>query len=361
MKSIRLLAALLVPLSLSATGFKNYEVGPRATALAGAFVAGFSDPASIFYNPAAITGLEGTQFHLGGSFTSRSYSFSSPDFGGLAFDSERASFPLPSFAVTRRINRFLWAGLGFHAASSHEIAWPADRFNPLVYDARRLSFRAWRLTPALAVLGFGGVRALHALDVAPAQPGQGVEIGHERSEVIQDEPPLTEVPAVGDIEIATPIREPSGQIDHEGFALAAADEIRVAGAILGKKGRMHASPDDRRAERPEGFDQGFRPRRAPGHGADADEAGTPAGLPEAIGGERGRPAAQGRGQDDPGPMSRALEDRRDASQADGPVVVVGADERDPHRDVLGVSAGPGDPADQRPSHPASLAHRCQAA
>jgi long-chain fatty acid transport protein len=151
MRSIRLIAALLVPLSLAAEDFKNYEVGPRATALAGACVAGFFDPSSLFYNPASITGLEGTQLHLGGAYTSRTYAFSSSDCGGLALDSERASFPLASFAVTRRVNRFLWAGLGFCASTFHEIGWPTDRFNPLVYDARRFSLRTWTLTPTLAV------------------------------------------------------------------------------------------------------------------------------------------------------------------------------------------------------------------
>lgn len=151
MKPIRLIAALLVPLSFAAAQYKNDEIGPRATSLAGAFVAGFSDPTALFYNPAAITSLEGTQLHLGGAFTSRSFAFSSSDGGGLALDSARASFPLPSFAVTRRVNRFLWAGLGFHASTFHDIEWPVDRFNPLVYDARRFSLRTWTLTPTLAV------------------------------------------------------------------------------------------------------------------------------------------------------------------------------------------------------------------
>jgi long-chain fatty acid transport protein len=150
MKKFLLIMVLALPLMLAAAGFKNYEIGPRATALGGAFVAGFSDPTSIFYNPAAITGLEGTQFQLGSSFTSRQYSFSTTDFGGLTLESEKAPLLLPEFAVTRRLNRFLWAGVGFHSPTAHKVAWPVEQFNPLVYDARRLVRKTWTVTPALA-------------------------------------------------------------------------------------------------------------------------------------------------------------------------------------------------------------------
>ncbi len=150
MKKCMLIVVLALPFMLAATGFKNYEVGPRATALGGAFVAGFSDPTSIFYNPAAITGLAGTQFQLGSSFFSRQYSFSTTDFDGLALKSEKVSLLLPEFAVTRRLNRFLWAGVGFHSPTAHKVVWPVEQFNPLVYDARRIARRTWTLTPALA-------------------------------------------------------------------------------------------------------------------------------------------------------------------------------------------------------------------
>jgi len=151
MKKILISFTVLLSLSLFGTGFKNYEIGPRATALAGAFVAGFHDPTSIFYNPAAIAQLEGTQLQLGSSYTSRSYSFSTTDFDGLAFDSKKASFLLPEFALTHKFNKFLWAGLGVHTSSRHELSWPTDRFNPLVYDARQLYFKTQTFTPAIAL------------------------------------------------------------------------------------------------------------------------------------------------------------------------------------------------------------------
>jgi hypothetical protein len=32
-----------------------------------------------------------------------------------------------------------WAGLGIHSPTAHEVSWPVENFNPLVYDARRIA------------------------------------------------------------------------------------------------------------------------------------------------------------------------------------------------------------------------------
>ena len=150
MKNCMVIMVLALPLLSAAAGFKNYEIGPRATALGGAFVAGFSDSTSIFFNPAAITGLEGMQFQLGASATSRRYTFSTSDFNGLELESEKDSSLLPEFSFTKKINKFLWTGLGFHVPTAHTVSWPVDNFNPLVYDARLIAIKTRTITSALA-------------------------------------------------------------------------------------------------------------------------------------------------------------------------------------------------------------------
>ena len=47
------------------SGFALYEAGARSSALAGAVVARADDLSAIFYNPAGITQLEGTQAQFG--------------------------------------------------------------------------------------------------------------------------------------------------------------------------------------------------------------------------------------------------------------------------------------------------------
>jgi long-chain fatty acid transport protein len=150
MKFIVIFIVLVVPLLLNGAGFKNYEIGARATALGGAFIAGYSDPTSIFYNPAAIASLEGTQFYLGGTYTSRRFAFSSPDLGGISIESESSAPLFPEFAITHRFNKTIFGGIGFHTSSYHNINWPTDGYNPVVYEARQLYFRTSTITPTIA-------------------------------------------------------------------------------------------------------------------------------------------------------------------------------------------------------------------
>jgi long-chain fatty acid transport protein len=62
---LTLAMAVLVPASLFASGFGYYEHGAKATAMAGAFVGRADDVTAIFYNPAGIAFLEGTNIHFG--------------------------------------------------------------------------------------------------------------------------------------------------------------------------------------------------------------------------------------------------------------------------------------------------------
>jgi len=60
-----LIVGLLYPLSSWAGGFLIYEHGAAATGMAGARTALDGDPSSLYFNPAAITELEGLQLELG--------------------------------------------------------------------------------------------------------------------------------------------------------------------------------------------------------------------------------------------------------------------------------------------------------
>jgi long-chain fatty acid transport protein len=59
------LAMLAVPSLLSANGFAIYQQSAKAVALGGAVVAQADDPSAIFFNPAGIVELDGTQVSVG--------------------------------------------------------------------------------------------------------------------------------------------------------------------------------------------------------------------------------------------------------------------------------------------------------
>lgn len=58
---------LVFPLNASAETFRIIQQGGAATAQSGAFAAQADDPSAIFYNPAGLTQLSGTQIEMGTS------------------------------------------------------------------------------------------------------------------------------------------------------------------------------------------------------------------------------------------------------------------------------------------------------
>jgi len=62
---IGVLGLIMLSTSVFGSGFETHEQGAKAVAMGGAFTAEADDPSAVFYNPAGITQLEGTQASLG--------------------------------------------------------------------------------------------------------------------------------------------------------------------------------------------------------------------------------------------------------------------------------------------------------
>lgn len=144
---IMFITVLVLP--VMGNGFKLFEWGAHGTGLAGAFVARSGEPTSLFYNPAGMTGSEGTQIYLGGLYTSRQFSFFSPDLD-LSIDSSKASFLLPNFALTRQLSKKLWLGLVVYSPSNYKITWPFTQRHPLVYRSRKMELAVYNISPGIA-------------------------------------------------------------------------------------------------------------------------------------------------------------------------------------------------------------------
>lgn len=122
---------LLFPASAFSHGWGGYEQGAKAKGMGGAFTGLADDPTAIFYNPAGIVQLDGTQISLGfavptitGQFKSNGTSGIQGDTAGKETDLETHSFFLPNFYATTQVTDKLSFGLGEYTIYGLGFEWP---------------------------------------------------------------------------------------------------------------------------------------------------------------------------------------------------------------------------------------------
>jgi long-chain fatty acid transport protein len=141
---IGLLGALTVP--LSASGFQINEQGARAMGQAMAFAARASDPSAIYFNPAGITQLEGTQFYFGLVAIKQNTTWT--DTGGMSIDArDRWEFP-PSMYMTHQFSEKWYFGLGVFVPFGLSKGWPDDF--PGKYTSKEVRFMNFNINPNVA-------------------------------------------------------------------------------------------------------------------------------------------------------------------------------------------------------------------
>jgi long-chain fatty acid transport protein len=96
--------------SASASGYAVFTQGASALGQGNAVIAHGDGPSAVFFNPAQINALEGTQIELGATLIFASREFES-DATGKTFDADTTSYP-STFYATHRFNDRICAGLG---------------------------------------------------------------------------------------------------------------------------------------------------------------------------------------------------------------------------------------------------------
>lgn len=151
-------AALLLGLSAArqagAAGYGIYEQGSRALGMAGAFTAQASDPSAIFFNPAGLTQLEGTQLNGGLHLIRIKWEFAgAAPFPGYGVKEESPGVlgtPVNLYA-THRLGSRLTGGIGVYNPFGLKTEWS----NPDTYTGRfvnrEASITPFYITPTLAV------------------------------------------------------------------------------------------------------------------------------------------------------------------------------------------------------------------
>lgn len=101
---------IMLPSAAFASGFAINEQGAKALGMGGAFAAQADDPTAVYYNPAGITQLEGTQVSVGVSLIQPSTSFKADN--GNHSRTKDQTFAIPTLYLTSKINDKITVGFG---------------------------------------------------------------------------------------------------------------------------------------------------------------------------------------------------------------------------------------------------------
>ena len=112
--------------NIFAGGFQINEHGARAMALGGAFTAIANDASAVYWNPAGISFLKGTQFILGTAMIAPQSSFRGVTPAVDAYYMHQDLFFPSHFFVTHQFNSFITAGVGISSPFGLETTWDND-------------------------------------------------------------------------------------------------------------------------------------------------------------------------------------------------------------------------------------------
>lgn len=191
-------AVALAPSAARASGFNIYEQGAAVLGMAGAGTATVRDPSAVFFNPAAITRLEGLQFSIGATAVMPVTSFAGMDpypGYGVVEELERTAFVPPTLYVTKKFSD-AWAlgfglnsqyGLGTHWRNGSEFT---GRYIVTRADLSTINGNlnaAWAATPRLSVAAGINYTMAHLTleNMVPAQlvGGGGATVDVARAEL----------------------------------------------------------------------------------------------------------------------------------------------------------------------------------
>ncbi len=115
----------LIPSIAQGAGFFIDLQDAKGMALGGAFIAQANNPSALFYNPAGITQLEGTQLSFGSTFIMPTTEFDNYDTGHNTEVDDNVWW-LPNFYITHKFNDHVWLGLGSFSNFDIGTEWPSD-------------------------------------------------------------------------------------------------------------------------------------------------------------------------------------------------------------------------------------------
>ena len=143
---------LAIPMSsVQAGAFSIYEQGARAMGRASAFAACPSDPSAMFYNPAGLALLDGTQVYVGATIILPSGEFEGAGaLTGVSETQASQTFLPPNLYISHRMNEKLVLGLGVHTPFGLGTKWEDPPTFTGRYLAHETAIQGVGISPTVA-------------------------------------------------------------------------------------------------------------------------------------------------------------------------------------------------------------------
>jgi long-chain fatty acid transport protein len=149
--------------TLLADGVHQQEQGAATTAQGGAFVARANNPSALYFNPAGLTQLKGTQFSIGGSLI-----FPATEYSGAAgqFEMESQVLHPVNLYFSHKVSDKLSVGMGYYRPFAYSSKWESDfvgRFLCETFTLKTYYYSAavaYQVSPKMSVAA--GLSYIHA-------------------------------------------------------------------------------------------------------------------------------------------------------------------------------------------------------
>jgi len=134
--------------SAFAGGFQLNEQGARALAMGGAFAGLANDPSALYFNPAGITQLKGTNFYFGTTLIMPLGTYKVPGNSNVTYEQKSQTFTPVNFYLTHAFTDKLSVGLSFNNQFGLGTKWDANW--PGRYLAINTDLKTYQATAAIA-------------------------------------------------------------------------------------------------------------------------------------------------------------------------------------------------------------------
>ncbi|ACL01997.1 OmpP1/FadL family transporter [Desulfatibacillum aliphaticivorans] len=152
-----LAAALLAPGLAYSAAFSIFDQGAKAVAMGNAFVAQADDPTAVYYNPAGLTQLEGTQIAAGvaaiwpkAEFQASKKDAALGTYYGQVTKTNDDEFFIPNFYLTNKYNEKVAVGLGVYSNFGLSTDWPDNWPGQYCSGATYTRIKSYAINPVIA-------------------------------------------------------------------------------------------------------------------------------------------------------------------------------------------------------------------